>query len=525
MRTVRLSWGAAGLVAGLVGLGVAHGTSHYLGRRLTPFDAIAELVIDLTPGSVTHFIIERFGSADKAFLGLMVFLIALAFFWGAGRLAANGWWAPLPLFVALGGFGALAALTREGATTSDALPSVVGTVAWIVGLSLLTDPVDRAVAEGTAGGARPPEGPAFADLDDPTRRTVLLRTALVVSVGVGTAVLGPIVGKGRRRVEQARRLLNLPATRPRLPAGVRLPGDRIAPWMTQNRDFYVIDSSFQKPAIDPARWSLRIHGMVEREVVLSYQDLLDKEVTEDWITLNCVSNPIGGDLIGNAWWSGVRIAPLLAEAGVLPGADAVLQTSEDGWTCGTPLAALTDDRQAMIAFGMNGEPLPIEHGFPARVIVPGLYGFVSATKWVVSLEVTRFDRFEAFWTQRGWDEQAPLRISSRVDVPAEGDDVPAGEVRIGGVAWAQHTGIRQVEYAVDGGPWRRADVGGVAQHPDGTPNRDTWVQWSATVDLEEGDHEVRVRAIGEDGTVQSGVERDVLPSGATGWHTRRFSAG
>jgi DMSO/TMAO reductase YedYZ molybdopterin-dependent catalytic subunit len=522
VSTVRLPWGTAGLVAGAAGFGVAYGSSQFLGRRLTPFDAVAELVIDLTPGSFSHWFIERFGTSDKFVLGLIIAVLTVALLFAAGRLAAAAWWAPLPVYAALGGLAAVAALTRDDSALDDAVPVALGVITWIVVLDLLTAPLDRA---RTAAARTHPGDATLDDLDHATRRSVLVRTGLVAAVAGGTAVLGPLIGHGRRRVEQARRLLNLPVTLPHVPKGVAVAVDGITPWQTANADFYLIDTAFTKPAIDPATWTLRIHGMVEREVVLTYQDLLDREVTEDWITLCCVSNQIGGDLIGNAWWSGVRIARLLAEAGVQPGADAVLQTSEDGWTCGTPLEALTDDRQAMVAFGMNGEALPIEHGFPARVVVPGLYGYVSACKWVVSLEVTRFDEIAAYWTELGWAEQAPLQISSRVDVPREGEDLATGPVQLAGVAWAQHTGIASVEYAVDGGPWLRAETAGAAIRPDGAPNRDTWVQWTASEHLTEGEHVVRVRAIGLDGVVQTGVERDVVPAGATGWHTRRFSVG
>lgn len=523
MSTVRLPWGAAGLVAGVAGFGVAYGAAQFLGRRLTPFDAVAELVIALTPGSFSHWFIERFGTSDKFVLGLIIAAFTVGLLFAAGRLAASSWWAPLPLYAALGGIAAVAALTREDSALDDALPVALGVVTWIVVLDLLTAPLAR--AQAAAAQAHPGDDATLDDLDHATRRSVLVRTGIVAVVAGGTALLGPLIGHGRRRVEQARRLLNLPVTSPAVPRAVALPVDGITPWQTPTSDFYLIDTAFTKPAIDPATWTLRIHGMVEREVVLTYQDLLDREVTEDWITLNCVSNPVGGDLIGNAWWSGVRLAPLLAEAGVRPGADAVLQTSADGWTCGTPLEALTDGRQAMVAFAMNGEALPIDHGFPARVVVPGLYGYVSACKWVVALEVTRFDRISAYWTELGWAEQAPLQISSRVDVPRDGEELPDGTVRLAGVAWAQHTGIASVEYAVDGGPWVRAETGGAAVRPDGAPNRDTWVQWTATERLAAGDHVVRVRAVGVDGTVQTGVERDVVPAGATGWHTRRFSVG
>jgi DMSO/TMAO reductase YedYZ molybdopterin-dependent catalytic subunit len=337
---------------------------------------------------------------------------------------------------------------------------------------------------------------------------------------VSVAVLGRVVGRGRRQVEESRRLLRLQGvSEPQPPVGVALDLDGIAPWQTPNDDFYLIHTVLIPPAIEPKNWELRIHGMVEREMVLTYDDLMARELTEAWVTLNCVSNQVGGDLIGNAWWSGVRTAALLREAGVLPGADAVLQTSDDGWTCGTPMAALMDDdRTAMLAVAMNGQALPIEHGFPVRTLVPGLYGFVSACKWVVDWEVTSFSDFSAFWTTRGWSEQAPVKIASRIDVPGNGDDVDAGAVRVGGVAWHQHTGISGVEVSLDGGAWQPAEIGAADQI-------DSWVQWTATLEAGEGDHVLRVRATDLAGEVQTGAEADVVPDGATGWHTVEFSAG
>ncbi|HEY1117633.1 MAG TPA: molybdopterin-dependent oxidoreductase, partial [Acidimicrobiales bacterium] len=243
-----------------------------------------------------------------------------------------------------------------------------------------------------------------------------------------------------------------------------------------------------------------------------------REITEDWITLNCVSNEVGGDLIGNAWWSGVRLAAILAEAGPQEGADAVLQTSQDGWTCGTPLDALMDERNAMLAVAMNGEPLPIEHGFPVRTIVPGLYGYVSATKWVIDMEVTRFEDITAYWTDKGWAERGPVKIASKIEVPGGGAEVPAGEVVVAGVAWLQHTGISAVEVQVDGDRWQRAELAA-------TPNTDTWVQWRTVVDLDAGKHQLRVRAVDTDGNVQTGAVADVVPDGATGWHTITVKAG
>ncbi len=266
-------------------------------------------------------------------------------------------------------------------------------------------------------------------------------------------------------MEETRRLLRLPAvTQPAVPVGARIGVEGVPPWMTPNDDFYLIDTAIVRPAIDPQEWTLRIHGMVDREITLTYSDLVAREVLQRWITLNCVSNDVGGDLIGNAWWSGIKIADLLAEAGVDPAADAVLQTSEDGWTCGTPVEALLDpDRNAMLAVAMNGRPLPLDHGFPVRTIVPGLYGYVSACKWVVDWEVTRFSDITAYWTERGWGERGPVKMASRVDVPSSGEGVEAGTVVVAGAAWSQHTGISAVEVAVDGGSWQPAVLGDDAQ--------------------------------------------------------------
>ncbi len=342
--------------------------------------------------------------------------------------------------------------------------------------------------------------------------------AASVAVGsVAVAASGRLFGQTRRAVETTRRLLRLPVTRGAVPAGAELGVAGTTPWRVPNDEFYRIDTALVLPAIDPNEWRLRIHGMVDREITLTYEDLLARQLTETWITLCCVSNPVGGELIGNAWWSGVRVADLLEEAGVSPNADAVRQTSQDGWNCGTPIEALTDDRNALLAVAMNGRPLPVDHGFPVRMVVPGLYGFVSATKWVVDLEVTRFDRFSAYWTERGWSATGPVKTQSRIEVPGDGDDVGSGSVRVGGHAWAQHTGIAAVEVRVDGGAWQRAELGGV-------PGTDTWVQWAATLDVAPGDHTLAVRATDTSGYTQTPARADVVPDGATGWHTIEFTA-
>jgi hypothetical protein len=257
--------------------------------------------------------------------------------------------------------------------------------------------------------------------------------------------------------------------------------------------------------------------MVDHEITLTYDELLARPRHQMWLTLNCVSNEVGGNLISNAWWSGVLLKDLLAEAGVRSGADAVKQTSDDGWTCGTPLSALTDDRGAMLAIAMNGKPLPIDHGFPVRTLVPGLYGYVSACKWVRDIEVTTFDTFTAYWTDRGWSEMGPVKLASRIDVPNDGAHVSAGTVRAGGLAWQQNTGIRGVQVQLNGGGWQDATL-------SRRTLKDTWVQWVASLDVPPGDHELRVRAINDDGQVQTSVQAAPAPNGASGWHTISFSA-
>jgi DMSO/TMAO reductase YedYZ molybdopterin-dependent catalytic subunit len=516
VRTSRGSWSVAGLVAGFAGVAASYCVAMVMTIRDAPTVAVAEQVIKVTPGAVAERAIRILGHHDKAFLLLVIFLVLAALFAWAGRLARRTWWAPTIVFAVLAVAGGVAVWLQRGATTLDLLPVAVGFATWLVCLSLLTEPLRR--HELAIAAATDDLDPAHEDHPDHTRRTFLIRAGAISVAGVVAGVAGRAVGRGRRHVEETRRLLRLPGvTPPRVPDDVRVGVEGVSPWMTPAADFYRIDTAIVVPTIEPADWELRIHGMVDREVVITYQQLIARRTTQAWVTLNCVSNPVGGNLVGNAWWSGVRLADLLQEAGVQDGADAVLQTSQDGWTCGTPLSVLTDDRAAMLAVAMNGRPLPIDHGFPVRTIVPGLYGYVSACKWVVEMKVTRFADIEAYWTGKGWSETGPVKIASRIDVPGDGADVPAGTVTVAGVAWAQHTGIEAVEVAVDGGPWQPARIAEV-------PSEDTWVQWAATVDVVAGEHAVKVRATDRSGLVQTGVRRDVLPDGATGWHSIDFTA-
>ena len=494
----------AGVLAGLAGLATSYATAMVLTIRESPVVAVAEMLIRLTPGAVAERAISVLGHLDKPALVLGILVLLLACFAGAGALARRSWWWPVLVWVALAGVGLAAVVTQRSAGLVDALPVLVGLLTWITVHSALNDALRREQH-------RP-------DLESRERRVFVMVAGAIGLAAVGIAVAGRFVGAGRRHVEVSRRLLRIPGvTRREPPASTSLGLRGVAPWQTPNEDFYLIDTTIAKPTIEPEEWSLRIHGLVDRELTLSYSQLVARQMTESWITLSCVSNEVGGGLVGNARWSGVRIADLLADLGVAEEADCVLQTSHDGWFCATPLETLTDDRDAMLAVAMNGRPLPIEHGFPVRTIVPGLYGYVSATKWVVDLEVTTFDRAVGYWTTKGWSAEGPVKIASRIDVPRSGDDVEAGEVSVGGVAWHQHTGIASVEVQLDGGEWTRAELGFV-------PSVDTWVQWAVTLDVPEGDHELRVRATGRDGVTQTSVERAPDPDGATGWHTIEISA-
>ncbi|MGH3384141.1 MAG: molybdopterin-dependent oxidoreductase [Nocardioidaceae bacterium] len=486
----------AGAVSAAGGLAAAEVVSGVLGLGGSPVLAIGERVIAVTPGRVAEAAISAVGTADKPLLVIGTVLGALALGVAAGVLALRSFALGALVLAAMGGLAAWAALQPADSGPADALPAgtaavlAVGLLAWLH--SVLTRSPSEAV--------------------DASRRAFLIRAGLVGAGAVVLAAGGRLLGAGRRAVEEARRAVALPLRAVGPPAGVDVGVKGVARWQTPNDVFYRIDTALAIPEVTPADWRLRIHGMVEREIEIGYDELVDRGLVEAWITLCCVSNEVGGPLISNAHWSGVPIADLLAEAGVDPAADAVLQTSVDGWTCGTPLPALTDGRAAMLAVGMNGEPLPVEHGFPVRMVVPGLYGFVSATKWLVDLEVTRFEDFQAYWTERGWSAEGPVKTQSRIDAPRRGDRVKAGRVAVGGIAWAQHTGIDRVEIRVDDGDWMPARLASV-------PNVDTWRQWAVAWDAEPGDHTIACRATDSAGYTQTSKRADVVPDGATGWHT------
>ncbi|CAN5511864.1 molybdopterin-dependent oxidoreductase [soil metagenome] len=509
MKKLATSWSLAGIIAGIAGLATSFLVAKWMNLRLSPVAAVAELVRDVSPSSSVEWAKETFGTFDKVLLPLVIVLIVLLCFALTGNVGRvdNGF--AVLGYVGVTIVGVVGVLHENGAQFSNLTPLAVGLVTMTVSFSVIAAKL-RALE-------RVPKAKRFEEPYVSSRRSLLVAAGAVAAIAGLSGVLGKVFGGKRTEVEQERTLNQIEAfTAPSVPAGVRTGVDGTAAWMTPARDFYLIDTAFAKPLIKASEWRLRIHGMVENEIELSYADLLTLQRTEGWVTLNCVSNPVGGDLVGNAWWSGVLLAPIIAMAKPLQGADAILQTSDDGWTCGTPLETVLDGRDSMLALYMNGAPLTIEHGYPVRTLVPGLYGYVSATKWVVDMEITRFDDFDAYWTQRGWGQLGPVKMASRVEVPRSGASVGAGEVTIAGSAWHQHVGISGVEIAVDGGAWTPADLATAV-------NDDSWVQWRAVADLEPGKHSVKVRAINKAGEVQTGAYADVLPDGATGWDEIGFT--
>lgn len=291
-----------------------------------------------------------------------------------------------------------------------------------------------------------------------------------------------------------------------------VPDGEMLPFITPQSQFYRIDTAIgNTPQLDAATWNMRITGMVDRDVVLTLADINALPQASHVITLGCVSNEVGGDLIGTAEWGGVLLVDVLKLAGVQAGAEQLVSTSVDGWTCGTPLDAVLDGRPAMLVTSMNGEPLSYEHGFPVRMVVPGLFGYVSATKWLSEINITTWDAFDAYWVDRGWSKTGPFLASSRIDVPRDGATVASGTVMVGGFAWAPRSGVSAVQLRVDEGEWQDAQL------LDGASG-DTWTQWKYEWSAGVGEHRLTVRCVNGDGEVQTDEETRVDPDGARGHH-------
>lgn len=509
-RAADLRAAFAGVTAALVAVGVAELVAVFVGPRSAPIVAVGGWIVDHVPESLKQFAISLFGTNDKIALLVGTVVLLLVFAAGIGVAARRhfAWGAVGIALFALIGVGA--ALTRPGATAAWALPSALGSAAALLTLFLLVRTAQRTdlPSEDVAASAEQDALDRAA-----ARRSFLMATGWTAAGAVVAAFAGRALA-GRRGIAEARGQVVLPqpvSDAPPLPSTV---GED---YVTSNADFYRIDTALVTPQVDPQSWRLRIHGMVDREITVTFAELLALPMVERYVTLACVSNEVGGDLIGNARWLGVPVKALLERAGPQPGADQVVQRSADGWTCGTPTSVLTDGRDALLAVGMNGEPLPVEHGFPVRMVVPGLYGYVSACKWITELELSTFAAFDAYWVRRGWAEQAIIKTQSRIDTPRSDKD--AGRVTVAGVAWAQHRGISKVEVRITGGAesgeWRVAELLDVV-------SVDTWRQWRLEWQAAPGEYTITVRATDATGETQTEAEAPVEPDGATGWHMRRI---
>ena len=501
----------AGIAAASVSLGVAQLVSIPFGARSDARTAIASSVVDLTPGPIKEWAIKTLGTLDKLFLAVVVLVVIATIAAIAGSLETRRRPVGSAVIAAAGVLGCVAVLSRHGASAPDTIPTVVGAVCGVAVLRWL-------IRRFWPGLAEVPEDETEDDEPNTGRRGLIM--AGLLGFGVVSGVVGAVITRLVHSVAADRSRVALPQPRipaPPIPAEVQPKDVALPSFITASADFYRVDTALTVPQLSHSDWRLRIHGMVDHEVTYSFKDLAGFDVVETVMTLTCVSNPVGGNLISTGVWTGYRVADLLAAARVHTDADMMVSTSIDGFTAGTPVQALTDGRDALLAVGLNGQPLPIEHGYPARLVVPGLYGYVSATKWVVDMELTRFDRAQAYWTRLGWAPRAPIKTESRIDVPKRGQKLPMRPVVFGGVAWAQNRGVRAVEVRIDDGAWQPAELGASYSNA-------TWRLWSFPWQAKStGQHTITVRATDNTGATQTSDQVDTVPDGATGWHTVNFT--
>ncbi|MFC9291689.1 sulfite oxidase [Streptomyces sp. NPDC057052] len=520
---MRTALGAlSGVLAGGTALAVAELVSAWVRPQAGPVIAVGGAAIDRAPAAVKDWAIRDFGTDDKLVLQLGILAVLALCATALGVLALRHRLFGAGGVLLFGVAGAAAALSRpDSRGVTDALPSAVGAVVGAALLYFLAGrPVPRDAAPDLPDGTPPErdarEGPGW----DRRGFVIAASAAAVASAGAGT--LGRVLnGSSGRDAVASREDVVLPSpgsAAPPLPRGTRLGIPGITPFVTPNKDFYRVDTALVVPKVDATSWRLRLHGEgVTRPVTLTFDDLLRRELIERDITLTCVSNEVGGPYAGNARWIGVRLADLLAECGVRPPsqggpADQLVARSVDGMTLGTPVEDVMDGRDALLAVGMNGEPLPFAHGFPVRMVVPGLYGYVSACKWIEDIELTTFDAYDTYWVKRKWARRAPVKTQSRIDTPKPFARPRAGTVMVAGVAWAQHRGIDKVEVRVDDGPWQEARLAAEG-------SRDTWRQWSFPWQATRGGHTLTVRATDRTGAVQTDTRTRTIPDGASGRHS------
>ncbi|HET8987465.1 MAG TPA: molybdopterin-dependent oxidoreductase [Humibacillus sp.] len=497
---IRIRLALSGMLAAVAGIAAGHLVAGFVDPATSPVLTIGSTVIDLTPTPVKEWAVAHFGTADKPILLGSVVLVTLVAAALLGLLARRRRGLALGLLGVLVLITGAAALTRPTFAPVDLVPSLVtlvvglGAFGWLTGLALATDPGRDQVSER------------------PTRVGTARREFLAGALGVAVlSALAAVGGQLRAGAQSARRLvLPRPAEpAPAFPIGLEAEVPGITPLRTPTDTFYRVDTNLVVPRVDVDHWTLEVDGMVERPFSLTFDELAEMPLIERDITMTCVSNEVGGGYVGAARWLGVRLTDVLDRAGLTGTPDQVLSTAVDGFTISTPLDVVRDGRDAMIAIGMNGTQLPEAHGYPARLITPGLYGFVGATKWLTKLTLTTYAAEQAYWTRRQWATDAPIKTSARVDTPRPLSTIKAGRTAIGGVAWAQHRGIGSVEVRIDDGAWQQTELG-----PDVTI--DYWRQWHLPWDAEPGLHRIAVRARDRTGRPQITERATPFPNGSSG---------
>ena len=508
----RLVAATIGLLSVGAAVGVGHLVAGVVSPASSPFVAVGDEAIRLSPQPLVEFAKTTFGTADKPVLlaGITVVMVVVAAV--AGLASRRSRRPGVVTIVVLGLLGLAAVAVAPAFAPLDVVApaaSIAVGVPVFRRLHTLALEAESPVTPTPGGGV--------------SRRRVLVGVSAAVGLGALAAGAGGIALSGgieASRAQVAARLPTLGVVRraPAIPPGVDYAAELgTTPFVTSNSDFYRIDTALRIPAQRAEDWSLRVHGMVDAERTLRFEDLLARPMIEKAVTMACVSNEVGGSLISTATFVGVPLRDLLAELGVARGAEQIFTTSNDGWTAGTPTdVVMESDRDAMLAIAMNGEPLPPEHGFPVRMVVPGLYGFVSATKWITDMELTTFGARQSYWLRNGWAQEAPIKTEARIDLPRGFGTVAAGTVTVAGIAWSQPRGISKVEVRMDGGPWQVADL---ATDVSGA----TWRMWRTTFDLRPGSHTVQCRATDADGETQTEQGADPVPDGATGWPAAIFT--
>jgi DMSO/TMAO reductase YedYZ molybdopterin-dependent catalytic subunit len=503
-----------GAIAGVVAAGVALGVSELVcgiaGSGPTLITAVGTQFIDRFAASLKDLAVSLFGTNDKVALVTGIVVVSIALGAVLGKASVRRWWVGVAGFVAFAAIGLWSYLENPlGSTVTGVVAAILSTAAGIGTLfGLLWLLRAGRVARGS-------ESAAAADHAS-SRRLFLTAAGSFAVLAAGAAVAGKRLGRSDV-VEQARAATELPAPAtsipPLAPSGPFPDVPGLSPFITPNKDFYRIDTALTVPQVDVADWTLTINGLVENEVSFTYDELVAMADFEDTVTLQCVSNEVGGNLVGNATWQGVQLKTLLDKAGVKEGATQIVGHSVDDFTAGFPTEVGLDGRTALVAVAMNGEPLPAIHGFPARLVVSGLYGYVSATKWLDTIYLVPWEEFDGYWVPRGWSKEGPVKVASRIDVPRSGATLDAGQQAIAGVAWQPDTGIAKVEVQVDDAPWQPAQLGE-------STSDNTWVQWYLPWNATSGEHKIRVRATNAEGEVQTDQRAAPAPDGSTGWHTR-----